>query len=553
MYKGYDPYIFISYAHKDSETVMPLIHGLENNHFRLWYDNGIEAGSEWPEFIAEKLMNSKVVIAFISANSIASHNCRREINFAIDEKIELLVVYLEDLKLSPGMRLQLNTLQALYKTKYNDTDSFLTSLCSANILKPCLEDIPTTKAHLEEEPSVKFSTSPAVEEEPSVKVSTSPAVEEEPSVEVSTSPAVEEDLSVEVLNSPAVEEDLSVEVLNSPAVEEEPSVEVSTSPAVEEEPSVEVLTSTAVEEEPSVDVPNASAEVTDSIFVEKNPPINSQNAEQSSTDDIIYNIIDEYIKTQPESVFKLKHAKDLKTQQIKNAIKHYAKDISAEDVIAFVDLTVTKSGKSGFLFAKNAFYVNFMTEENSFLYKEIKHAKPDESEVYIKLYLRDGTITNVASSTFADYACRILNSISEIFDNYTPPKEDNQITSAIYNACYETGFENNLRSKRELSTKQIRNANKNFSNIVSDDEIVAIFDTTLIKNGKEGWLITEDSLYFIDKSYPQLIFTELSDVEQIDSTHILIKYKNGTEKSQFQNIYTECLCLFLKQIIKQQA
>ena len=54
-YEGREPYIFISYAHKDMAKVLPIIEGLAEKGFRIWYDAGIEAGTEWPEYIAEHL------------------------------------------------------------------------------------------------------------------------------------------------------------------------------------------------------------------------------------------------------------------------------------------------------------------------------------------------------------------------------------------------------------------------------------------------------------------------------------------------------------------
>lgn len=85
-YSGSDPYVFISYAHKNSDTVLPLIHALQEQDVRIWFDEGIEAGTEWPEYIAERLENSYCVIAFLSEAFTESQNCRREINFTIDLK-----------------------------------------------------------------------------------------------------------------------------------------------------------------------------------------------------------------------------------------------------------------------------------------------------------------------------------------------------------------------------------------------------------------------------------------------------------------------------------
>lgn len=141
-YQGKEPYIFISYAHKDSGRVIPLIRGLWQQGFRVWYDSGIEAGTEWPEYIAERLMNSGCVVAFLSRSSIDSPNCRQEIRFAIELRKELLIVYLEDLELTPGMRMQLNSLQAMFRNRSGSDASFLEQLANARLLAPCLGSQP---------------------------------------------------------------------------------------------------------------------------------------------------------------------------------------------------------------------------------------------------------------------------------------------------------------------------------------------------------------------------------------------------------------------------
>ena len=161
------PFIFISYAHLDIDAVLPVIQALKANNFNVWYDSGIEAGTEWPEFIAEKILDSTVVVAFLSKNSLNSHNCRREINFAIETQKELLVVYLEDLDLTPGMRMQLNTLQAMYKTRSTTDEEFFSAVCQAKILQPCL--MPCEKEVIEAPAPVE---APAIAEETNVNTPT---------------------------------------------------------------------------------------------------------------------------------------------------------------------------------------------------------------------------------------------------------------------------------------------------------------------------------------------------------------------------------------------
>ena len=137
VYEGKEPYIFVSYAHKDSQRVLPIVRALQEQGFRVWYDAGIEAGTEWPEYIAEHLVNSQTFLAFISKASLDSHNCYREINFAIDQRKPHLVIYLEDVKLSVGMQMQLGVMQAMFRTRHSSEASFLEELCSSRVLQAC--------------------------------------------------------------------------------------------------------------------------------------------------------------------------------------------------------------------------------------------------------------------------------------------------------------------------------------------------------------------------------------------------------------------------------
>ena len=140
-YQGDLPYIFVSYAHKDAERVLPVISGLQNRGFRVWYDAGIEAATEWPEYIARHLADSTCMLAFITKAALDSHNCRREINFAISLRKDPLVVYLEEVELTLGMQMQLGSLQALYHREGNAED-LANLLDRASLLAPCREDLP---------------------------------------------------------------------------------------------------------------------------------------------------------------------------------------------------------------------------------------------------------------------------------------------------------------------------------------------------------------------------------------------------------------------------
>lgn len=137
VYNKDEKFIFISYAHKDGPKVSRYIDALVKNDFSVWYDAGIEAGTEWPEYIEEHLKKAAAVIVFMTPNAVASRNCRNEINFALDLGKDVLVVYLEDTELLKGMRLQLNSTQSLFRKNHVSDESFVSELINARMLQCC--------------------------------------------------------------------------------------------------------------------------------------------------------------------------------------------------------------------------------------------------------------------------------------------------------------------------------------------------------------------------------------------------------------------------------
>ena len=132
------PDIFISYAHADSARVLPTVRAMQAAGIDLWYDEGIEAGSEWPEYIAEKVMNCSKFLLFISNAYLASQNCKRELNFAISRKKDILSVHLEAVQLSPGMEMQLGTYQAIFRSRFADDAAFHRALTQEHFFDNCI-------------------------------------------------------------------------------------------------------------------------------------------------------------------------------------------------------------------------------------------------------------------------------------------------------------------------------------------------------------------------------------------------------------------------------
>ena len=123
-YQGNEPYLFISYAHANEQAVGSVLEHLEKQGVRFWYDDGIEVGSEWPEYIAERLASSQMMLAFISNAYAVSNNCRKEMHYAVSNGIKTVNVFLEDADITPGMTLQIGNIFALMKYRMEDDEFY---------------------------------------------------------------------------------------------------------------------------------------------------------------------------------------------------------------------------------------------------------------------------------------------------------------------------------------------------------------------------------------------------------------------------------------------
>jgi hypothetical protein len=130
-YKGDEPYIFISYAHKNSEIVFEHITHLRNAGFRIWYDEGIDPGTDWSDEIANALSDATVFLVFISPAAVASHNVKKEIVFAIDQRKHMMCIHVEETELPVGLKMQLGNIQSLLEDRFHDREKFYARLFDA--------------------------------------------------------------------------------------------------------------------------------------------------------------------------------------------------------------------------------------------------------------------------------------------------------------------------------------------------------------------------------------------------------------------------------------
>ena len=150
-YEGKLPYVFISYAHSDEDRVFEIVSELDKQGCRVWYDEGITPGSEWPEDVASHLNNAAMLMAFVSNNSMKSENCRREINFALSKNKPFLSVVLEQTDMPLGMEMQLSAHRSILRYNYATWEDFIGNILKCPSLAPCRgeaaqESVQPTKA-----------------------------------------------------------------------------------------------------------------------------------------------------------------------------------------------------------------------------------------------------------------------------------------------------------------------------------------------------------------------------------------------------------------------
>lgn len=112
-----ESYVFVSYSHDDRDRVVSEIQRLEASGISAWYDRAIRPGSAWSHELAEALSGAQALVFFATRHSIESENCADEIVYALDEKIPVVTIYLDDVQLPSGLRLRLASRQAIYKLR----------------------------------------------------------------------------------------------------------------------------------------------------------------------------------------------------------------------------------------------------------------------------------------------------------------------------------------------------------------------------------------------------------------------------------------------------
>ncbi|HKL80157.1 MAG TPA: TIR domain-containing protein [Mobilitalea sp.] len=92
-YKNGQPFAFISYSSKDKATIIEDVIEIQKRGVNVWFDADLTVGTDWfKNEVIPKILQCKVVLFYVSVNSIQSKQVLKEIETALDRKKPIIPI-----------------------------------------------------------------------------------------------------------------------------------------------------------------------------------------------------------------------------------------------------------------------------------------------------------------------------------------------------------------------------------------------------------------------------------------------------------------------------
>lgn len=129
-YDGTEPYIFVSYSHRDTAQVCSVLKIIEREKFRFWYDDTMEIGEDFRAELRTRIEACSAFLVFISDFSMNSKYCGMEIITAFKNNKKIYPVYLrDDVEIPPALKMILENLQHVKGAVSDDLEKYVMKLC----------------------------------------------------------------------------------------------------------------------------------------------------------------------------------------------------------------------------------------------------------------------------------------------------------------------------------------------------------------------------------------------------------------------------------------
>ena len=103
-YTGSEPYLFVSYSHRDQDLVYPILDALYDRKYRIWYDESCETGNDFRDELRHRIERCDAVLLFVSEASMSSPFCGMEVIVARENGKRLYPIYLDESPVPPPSR-----------------------------------------------------------------------------------------------------------------------------------------------------------------------------------------------------------------------------------------------------------------------------------------------------------------------------------------------------------------------------------------------------------------------------------------------------------------
>ncbi len=109
---GHD--VFISYSSKNRSIADELCTTLESKKIKCWIaPRDLALGKKWPESIIKAINRSRAMVLILSAESNCSEQVQREVERAVNKRIPIVALRIEDFQLSESMEYYISSIQQL--------------------------------------------------------------------------------------------------------------------------------------------------------------------------------------------------------------------------------------------------------------------------------------------------------------------------------------------------------------------------------------------------------------------------------------------------------
>ena len=123
-YVGPEPYIFVSYSHKNKDQVYPVLGMLQRNGFRICYDEGITGGQNWRLMLKDRIKCSECILLFSSKDAVKSTAVTIEITTANNFEVPIICVSMDESRFDETIEDELSRDQKLnYGNDFGEFES----------------------------------------------------------------------------------------------------------------------------------------------------------------------------------------------------------------------------------------------------------------------------------------------------------------------------------------------------------------------------------------------------------------------------------------------